>query len=44
MTYTVICIECGLRREMDELDDVLNFREAHKEQYDRHHVEFELIQ
>ncbi|MFC6825826.1 hypothetical protein [Halopelagius fulvigenes] len=45
MTYTVTCIECGLRREVGELDDVLDVRETHREECgDRHRVEFKLVQ
>ena len=44
MTYTVTCTLCEFQREIDELDDVFEFRDTHQATYgDNHIIEFELL-
>ncbi|MFB6268475.1 MAG: hypothetical protein ABEH83_00925 [Halobacterium sp.] len=44
MPYAVTCKLCSFERELDTLEDVLEFRDDHQRRYGPgHHIEFELL-
>lgn len=45
MTYIVTCTLCAFECEIEELEDVFEFRDTHQDNYgDGHVIEFELLE
>jgi hypothetical protein len=45
VTYIVTCTLCRFQREIDELEDVLDFQDAHRANCgDEHTIEFERLE